>query len=166
MLFRSVKGLDFIMKLRPVVYNFQTKKYDDFIRGEENKNVKFASFIDYTESEKIRHNGFIAQDVEKAAKETGYEFDGVVTPKNDKEVYGLSYSQFVVPLVKAVQELNIKVEKLEKENELLKTNKKVDPDLSGKIPTVVGKQYKIIQEQKAAIDDLKKRLERLEEKIK
>ena len=92
------------MKLRPVAYNFQAKRYNDFISGNENSIVKFASYTEQPESEKIRHNGFIAQEVEKAALETGYEFDGVIIPKSDKEAYGLSYSQFVVPLVKAVQE--------------------------------------------------------------
>jgi flagellar hook assembly protein FlgD len=33
--------------------------------------------------------------------------------KNSKDLYGLRYSDFVVPLVKAVQELSQKVEKLE-----------------------------------------------------
>ena len=36
----------------------------------------------------------------------GYDFSGVDAPKNDKDIYGLRYSEFVVPLVKAVQELN------------------------------------------------------------
>jgi hypothetical protein len=108
------------MKLRPVVYNFQTEKYDSFING--GTNERFASKIDYTESESIRHNGFIAQEVEKAAKESAYEFDGVIAPKNNKEAYGLSYSQFVVPLVKAVQEQQAIIEELRKEIELLKSS--------------------------------------------
>ena len=112
----NIRGLDFIMKLRPVSYNFQTKKYDAFIKGEIIGDAKFASATDYTESENLRHNGFIAQEVEKAAKETGYEFDGVITPKNTKEAYGLSYSQFVVPLVKAVQQQQQQIETLKKEN--------------------------------------------------
>jgi hypothetical protein len=117
----NVKGLDFIMRLRPIVYNFQTKKYDEFIRGGANNDVKFASSVDYTESEKILHNGFIAQEVEKAAKESGYEFDGVVAPKNNKEAYGLSYSQFVVPLVKAVQEQQAIITKQQQQiDELMK----------------------------------------------
>jgi hypothetical protein len=99
-----VKGLDFIMKLRPVVYNFQTRKYDEFIKGNVGTDFKFASSVDYSESEKMLHNGFIAQEVEQAAMKSGYQFDGVITPKNSRETYGLSYSQFVVPLVKAVQE--------------------------------------------------------------
>ena len=113
----SIKGLAFIMKLRPVAYNFQTSKYDAFINGD----VKFVSAINYTESEDLRHNGFIAQEVEKAAKESGYEFDGVIAPKNKNQTYGLSYSQFVVPLVKAIQEQQNIIETQQKMiDELLK----------------------------------------------
>ena len=39
-------------------------------------------------------------------KELGYDFSGVDAPKNDKDLYGLRYSDFVIPLVKAVQELS------------------------------------------------------------
>ena len=52
------------------------------------------------------YTGFIAQDVEKAAKELNYDFSGVDAAKNSKDLYGLRYSEFVVPLVKAVQELS------------------------------------------------------------
>ena len=52
----------------------------------------------------IVYTGFIAQEVEKAAQEVGYDFSGVDAPKNDKDMYGLRYAEFVVPLVKAVQE--------------------------------------------------------------
>ena len=51
--------------------------------------------------------------------ETGYEFDGVVVPKTATETYGLSYTQFVVPLVKALQEQQIMIEELKKANELM-----------------------------------------------
>ena len=107
------------MKLRPVSYNFQTKKYDEFIRG-GNSDTKLATQIDFTESENMRHNGFIAQEVEKAAIESGYQFDGLIKPKTDKEAYGLSYSQFVVPVVKAVQQQQSLIEKQNKEIESLK----------------------------------------------
>jgi hypothetical protein len=115
----TVKGLDFIMKLRPVIYNFQTKKYEEFMKREMISDVEFISSIDYSESEKIRHNGFIAQEVEKAANESGYDFDGVVSPKDSKEAYGLSYSQFVVPLVKSVQEQQAIIEKQQKQIDVL-----------------------------------------------
>src|SRR5262249_34295711 len=50
--------------------------------------------------------GFIAQEVEQAAKKVNYDFSGIDVPKNDKDMYGLRYADFVVPLVKAVQELS------------------------------------------------------------
>ena len=58
------------------------------------------------EIEQMRFSGFIAQEVEKTAELLGYEFSGVDAPKNENDIYGLRYSEFVVPLVKSVQELN------------------------------------------------------------
>lgn len=113
----NVPGLDFIKKLNPVTYHFDysalsaIQEIPDSIRNKKNE----------AEQEKVIRTGFIAQEVEKAAQEVGYNFDGVVTPKNDKDIYGLSYSTFVVPLVKAVQEQQIIIDKQQKQiNELLK----------------------------------------------
>jgi hypothetical protein len=64
---------------------------------------KWASKYDIT---RMQFTGFSAQQVEKAAKQIGYDFSGVDAPKNDKDMYALRYSDFVVPLVKAVQELS------------------------------------------------------------
>ena len=111
----SIAGLDFITRLRPVAYNFQTAKYDAFIRGPQNEQLRNTGTVDFTESEKIRHNGFIAQEVWKAAKDAGYEFDGVHVPRNSTETYSIAYSQFVVPLVKAVQEQQVQIEELKKQ---------------------------------------------------
>ena len=72
------------------------------------------------------HTGFLAQDVEKIAKDLGYNFDGVHAPANDKDHYSLAYSQFIMPLVKGMQEQqaiidaqNKRIEKLEQQMELL-----------------------------------------------
>ena len=64
--------------------------------------------------------GFIAREVEAAAKEIGYNFSGVDKPKNDKDIYGLRYAEFVVPLVKGMQEQQEMIEDLEAENGDLK----------------------------------------------
>ena len=48
--------------------------------------------------------GFVAQDVKTAAQGVGYDFSGVDV--DEKGIYSLKYSEFVVPLVKAVQELS------------------------------------------------------------
>ena len=61
-------------------------------------------------------SGFVAQEVEQAAKDAKYNFSGVDKPKNETDMYGLRYAEFVVPLVKAVQELSKKNE--EQQNKL------------------------------------------------
>ena len=78
----------------------------------------------YQTSSSVLHTGFIAQEVEAAAKNVGYTFDGVDAPKNENDLYGIRYAEFVVPLVKSVQELNKQnqnlisiVEQLKKDNE-------------------------------------------------
>ena len=42
--------------------------------------------------------------MELAAESVGYDFSGVDKPKNEDDFYGLRYAEFVVPLVKAIQE--------------------------------------------------------------
>ena len=63
----------------------------------------------------IKYSGFIAQEVEAAAKSFGYDFSGVKAPANEKDAYALRYAEFVVPLVKATQELHQKVKEQESE---------------------------------------------------
>lgn len=72
------------------------------------------------EKEQYKFSGFVAQDVEKAAKELGYDFSGVDAPKNANELYSLRYADFVVPLVKAVQEQQTLIEKQNQELKKLK----------------------------------------------
>ena len=62
------------------------------------------SDADYLESSSIVRTGFIAQEVEAAAQKVGFDFDGVSAPENETDLYGIRYAEFVVPLVKAVQE--------------------------------------------------------------
>ena len=121
----KVPGIDFIKKLRPVTYYVNHEamnRYLEVPKGEDVQNrssseAKNTYKPSYT---KTLESGFMAQEVEKAAKELGYEFNGVDAPKNDKDYYGLRYDQFVVPLVKAVLELNEKLEQKDAENDQLR----------------------------------------------
>jgi len=117
----NVKGLDFILKLRPVTYQFDTKKQEDFTKGNLTAEQldKYATPAAYNESNNIKRTGFIAQEVAAAAQKTGYDFDGVKVPANDKQYYSLSYASFVVPLVKAMQEQQQTIDALKKQNQLL-----------------------------------------------
>jgi trimeric autotransporter adhesin len=115
----NVSGLNFIMKLRPVTYQFNTKQYEDFLHKGIKKAPTDEAMLDYTESQHMQHSGFVAQEVEQAASKTGYSFDGLHVPKNGNETYGLAYSQFVVPLVKGMQEQQKTIEQLQKQVEAL-----------------------------------------------
>jgi trimeric autotransporter adhesin len=104
----EVQGLKFINKLRPVVYNLDTRKMDEFLMQNMSDSIKTIRIKNqnYAPSTAIRQSGFIAQEVEKAAKECNYDFNGVHVPENKNDNYSVSYQTIVVPLVKAVQELN------------------------------------------------------------
>jgi hypothetical protein len=101
----NVPGLTFINKLQPVTYNLDLDAADQIIgkaRGKESNLTKEAR----ARQQKRTFSGFLAQDVEKAAQGVGYDFSGVDPAENNSDLYGLRYSAFIVPLVKAVQELS------------------------------------------------------------
>lgn len=114
----DVKGLEFIMHLRPVTYQFDVKRFDEMEQNGPNK-LALASTASYDEASSIRRSGFIAQEVEKAAQTSGYDFSGIIKPKTTQDHYSLSYESFVVPLVKAVQEQQHEIEELKKHNAAL-----------------------------------------------
>ncbi|MEP6675861.1 MAG: tail fiber domain-containing protein [Ferruginibacter sp.] len=113
----NVPGLDFISRLRPVTYFYNTQMMDE-IQGIPANRRNYDG-----EKEKIRYSGFLAQEVRSAALQSGYDFSGVSVPKNEHSLYGINYSEMVVPLVKAVQELKAIVEQQQKEMEELKARK-------------------------------------------
>ena len=59
-------------------------------------------------------------EVEAAAKKLGFDFSGVDAPKNENDMYGLRYAEFVVPLVKAVQEQQTIIQNQQKQIDELK----------------------------------------------
>ena len=116
----NVPGLAFINKLKPITYNLDLDAADKITQppAKKDKDGKLTAPSQLeinarNAKQQVIYTGFAAQDVEKAAKELNYDFSGVDAAKNSKDLYGLRYSDFVVPLVKAVQELSQKVEKLE-----------------------------------------------------
>ena len=113
----DVAGLDFIMKLTPVTYTLKTEEIFNQLEDKDSLVVSEEEIQARIEKSKIVQTGFIAQDVEKAAQEAGYSFSGVDAPKNDKDIYGLRYSEFVVPLVKAMQQQQ---EMIQAQQELIK----------------------------------------------
>ncbi len=116
----NVAGLAFINQLRPVTYNLdmeaiaKLKNIPDNLRSLEAEEVKSS----------LLQTGFIAQEVEMAARQLGYDFSGVDIPKNNADYYGLRYAEFTVPLVKAVQELSGQNTSLQNEIDTLRAEMK------------------------------------------
>ena len=102
----NVIGVDFIMGLKPLTYNFNTKKLDLFQRDSTiHSREHYQNLYDITQI------GFLAQDVEALANSLNFDFHGIDKPQNPKDIYGLRYAEFVVPLVKALQEQQGIIEK-------------------------------------------------------
>ena len=127
----NVPGLEFIKALRPVTYHFNVAKENALLGRKDitakvavsqsrtklpgakglqtpaldmiNQKIKSIPEEHNYELEKVQFTGFLAQDVDKAARKIGYDFSGI--DKSGK-IMGLRYSDFVVPLVKAVQQLS------------------------------------------------------------
>ncbi len=99
----NVPGLNFINRLVPVTYHVNKTK--------EAELVGYPLPVSPSQVDSTLHSGFIAQAVEKAAKEVGYNFEGVRQEEGGK-YYTLGYTLFVVPLVQAVKDLNSEIEKL------------------------------------------------------
>lgn len=110
----DVAGLDFILKLRPVNYKVDKQAFNQYL------GIKDDPESDRTEGTTVE-SGFIAQEVEAAAKAIGFDFSGVDAPNTGEGgYYGLRYGQFVVPLVKGMQEQQQQILHLEQEIEALK----------------------------------------------
>jgi len=126
----DVPGLDFINLLQPVTYNLDLDAMDNLLgidKAKKDKDEKDMPQDLKDQNEKAKKNkealvqtGFVAQDVEKTAKSIGYNFSGVNV--DEKGIYSLSYAEFVVPLVKAVQELSAQNEQLQQQINELKGN--------------------------------------------
>lgn len=126
---QNVPGLDFINKLQPVTYTLNLDALDNIIKAPELKDENGKILLPSAQAiaarkakEQIIYSGFLAQDVEKIAKNLNYDFSGVDAAKNSKDLYGLRYAEFVVPLVKAVQELSKQNENLQKQIDDLKAS--------------------------------------------
>jgi hypothetical protein len=94
-------GLSFIKKLRAIKY--QDKATEDWPSDFKIQNPS-------SKANNTWIDGLSAQAVKTAADELRVEFSGY---ENDGGVRRLQYSKFIVPLIKAVQELSDKVDTLE-----------------------------------------------------
>lgn len=117
----NVPGLTFINLLRPVTYQLNLRGINNYLytKTASGLPVDPHTFMNdewqVPAKEKAIYTGFIAQEVEAVARKINFTFSGVDTPQNEADVYNIRYAEFVVPLVKAVQELSAKNDALTKE---------------------------------------------------
>jgi len=95
----DIPGISFIKKLRPVTYRLNLRNQQMLLGNSD--TIEWAGKYDI---EQQIQSGFVAQEVEQAAKELHYNFNGVTPPQGNRKLYSMQYAAFVVPLVKAVQE--------------------------------------------------------------
>jgi len=115
----NVPGLAFINLLKPVTFHYDIHE-ENIITGYPTLKDSLGNVIGIDtmywdgkyDVEKINYTGLIAQQVDSAAMQIGYDFNGISKPKDANHLYGLSYTAFIAPLIKAVQELSNKVDSL------------------------------------------------------
>lgn len=110
----DVSGLTFINGLRPVSYVVDNDAVARFIGAPE------SEIPSNKRTKEVRQTGFVAQEVHTLIKKSGYVFNGVQPPQNEKDPYTIRYAEFVVPLVKAIQELSAQVKAQQQEIETLR----------------------------------------------
>jgi len=106
-------GLDFINELRTVTYNWKASdKIDTSLPGYIHPDT--TDFDKLCKDTSVTMNGLIAQEVKAALDKVGADASKyAVWSIDDDSVQRISESSFVMPLIKAVQELSAKVKALE-----------------------------------------------------
>ncbi len=101
-------GLEFIKKLQTVSYNY------------------------IADQNKVRYDGFIAQDILQIIQDLNIPFSGI--KKSDDGTYSLAYSDFIMPVVNAIQEQQLQIQELKAKNlkleEMLKEIDEIKKTLS------------------------------------
>ncbi len=100
-------GLDFVLSLNPVRYRTYRRESEYVDDGDPDQRKKTLP-----EKRGSRpHYGLLAQQVKQALGErdfAGYVYDETT------DTHGLRYSEFIAPLISAVQELTARVDELER----------------------------------------------------
>jgi hypothetical protein len=108
----STLGLSFIESLRPVSYKWIVGKN---IAEPTGDGSDVDAPLKVTPLPGVRtHWGLIAQEVQQAVTAAGVDFGGYIEEQGNADApLGLNYSEFIAPLIKAVQELSARVRELE-----------------------------------------------------
>jgi len=144
----NISGLAFINKLRPVSYQLDMDAMAYFLGTPDSLRLFEAEAIKEAEIQ----TGFIAQEVELAADEVGFDFHGIDKPKNKESHYGIRYAEFVVPLVKGMQEQQAIIEEQNDIITKLKSDFENQKSEMDKITEQFNKIQKLLDSQFARTD--------------
>ena len=138
-------GLDFITKLKPRQFNWDRRDWypDGNSNGSKMQEEPTA--------------GFIAQELDEVQTSEDAEWLNLVL-KDNPEKWEATYGNLLPVMVKAIQELSIKNEKLEKENEKLRLEK--DNEIAE-----LKSENQLIRQELGSYKDLQRRLSELKQKI-
>jgi hypothetical protein len=119
----TILGLDFIKALRPVEFKWDYR--EDYIQEVEKEDgtIEVIKLLKDGSKKRTRlHQGFIAQEVKQIMDTQNIDFAGFQdhSINGGCDVLSLGYSEFISPMVKAIQEQQKMIEELKKEIELLK----------------------------------------------
>ncbi len=114
----SPLGLNFILKLRPCKYRMNSRE----AYFEPGQKRDFSATNDGSKAGKRPHYGLIAQEVKEAMNELNVDFAGYLDSKVDggEDVLSLGYTEFIAPMIKAIQEQQNMIEALQKQVDVLK----------------------------------------------
>ena len=114
----SPLGLNFILKLRPCKYRMNSRE----AYFEKGQKRDFTATNDGSKAGKRPHYGLIAQEVKEAMNELNVDFAGYLDSKVDggEDVLSLGYTEFIAPMIKAIQEQQNMIKELQKQVDVLK----------------------------------------------
>ena len=114
----TVLGLDFIKKLTPRQFKMNSRE----LYFEQGKQRDFNAKNDGSKAGKRFHQGFVAQEVKQVIDEMGVDFAGYQDHKinGGQDVLSLGYTEFIAPIVKAIQQQQQMIELQQQEIEALK----------------------------------------------
>lgn len=111
-------GLAFVEKLRPrdFRWDFREDYRDEYIDPDTQHLTSVQLPKDGSKKRQRFHHGLIAQEVQDVMQEMGIDFGGLQNHslKGGGDKMTIGYEELVGPLIKAVQELNARVQALEK----------------------------------------------------
>ena len=116
----TVLGLDFIKKLTPRQFKMNSRE----LYFEQGKQRDFTATNDGSKAGKRFHQGFVAQEVKKVIEEMNVDFAGYQDHKinGGEDVLSLGYTEFIAPIVKAIQQQQHIIEQLQQRVAILEQN--------------------------------------------